>query len=68
MESLADVSKVSYKENTLTIQFNKGIDHLVNLMRTLESSEVEILNLSVQKPTLNDVFLEITGKELRDDV
>ncbi|MGH2074997.1 ATP-binding cassette domain-containing protein [Aerococcus urinaeequi] len=67
LESLPDVSNVSYKENTLTIQFNKGLDHLVNLMRVLETSQVDILNLSVQKPTLNDVFLEITGKELRDD-
>lgn len=67
LEGLADVTNVAYKDGILTIQFNKGMDHLVNLMRILEASEVEILNLTVQKPTLNDVFLEITGKELRDD-
>lgn len=67
LESLPDVTNVLYKDGILTIQFNRGIDHLVNLIRTLEASEVEIMNLSVQKPTLNDVFLEITGKELRDD-
>lgn len=68
LERLPDVTNVLYKDSVLTIQFNRGIDHLVNLIRTLEASEVEIMNLSVQKPTLNDVFLEITGKELRDDV
>lgn len=68
IEDLADVTNVSYTDNILTIQFHKGTDHLVNLMRILESDEVEILNLNVQKPTLNDVFLEITGKELRDNV
>lgn len=68
IEALADVTNVSYTNNILTIQFYKGTDHLVNLMRILENDDVEILNLNVQKPTLNDVFLEITGKELRDNV
>lgn len=68
IEALNDVANVYYDNQHLTVNFNKGLDHLVQLIALLQDAEVEILNLTVQKPTLNDVFLEITGKELRDNV
>ncbi|RPA58450.1 ABC transporter ATP-binding protein [Aerococcus agrisoli] len=68
ISELADVTKVTYDQNILTVQFHKGIDHLMNVMRILSTDQIDMMNLSVQKPTLNDVFLEITGKELRDHV
>jgi ABC-2 type transport system ATP-binding protein len=68
IRALPDVTKVMYSQNILTVQFHKGIDHLMNVMRIISIDEIDMMNLSVQKPTLNDVFLEITGKELRDHV
>ena len=63
---LSDIQDVQYKPGELTIRFSKGDNHVLPMIHLLESHQINILNLSVQKPTLNDVFLEITGKELRD--
>lgn len=68
IQSLPEVSEFEYEQGNLTIHFKKGNSHLMKLMALLEEENVNLLNLTVQKPTLNDVFLEITGKELRDHV
>lgn len=39
---------------------------IVELVKWLESSGVEIEDLHIRRPTLEDVFLELTGKTLRD--
>ena len=67
INSLNDIQEVQYKEGELLVRFAKGDNHVLPLIHLLETHQVNIMNLSVQKPTLNDVFLEITGKELRDN-
>jgi len=39
---------------------------VVELVKWLESSGVEIEDLHIKRPTLEDVFLELTGKSLRE--
>ena len=39
---------------------------IVELVRWLEGAGVEIEDLHIRRPTLEDVFLELTGKTLRD--
>ena len=39
---------------------------LVRLLNYLQEQQVAFHQVYSQLPTLNDVFLEITGKELRD--
>jgi len=39
---------------------------VVELVKWLESHGVEIEDLHIRRPTLEDVFLELTGKSLRD--
>lgn len=39
---------------------------IVELVKWLESAGVEIEDLHIKRPTLEDVFLELTGKSLRD--
>ena len=40
--------------------------NLVRILRYLEEQEISFGRVYSEIPTLNDVFLEITGKELRD--
>ena len=40
--------------------------NLVRLLNYLQEQEVAFGRVLSELPTLNDVFLEITGKELRD--
>lgn len=39
---------------------------VVDLVKWLESARVEIEDLHIKRPTLEDVFLELTGKSLRE--
>lgn len=67
IKNIPQVSQFIYEPGSAVVHFEKGKSHLTNLLAILEEEKVDIINLTVQKPTLNDVFLEITGKELRDN-
>ncbi len=43
-----------------------GEHNLVHVLSTLEEKHLPFGRVTTELPTLNDVFLEITGKELRD--
>ncbi len=49
------------KENHFTVEF----DELTNLLMTLRAHQTFITDLEIKKGTLNDVFLEITGRDIR---
>ncbi len=48
------------------IKFENGINNLSNLLSFIAEYNLTYIKLYSQLPTLNDVFLELTGKELRD--
>ena len=52
--------------NTLVITYKKGKDNLGELIDFLHSKKVIYSKIFSERPTLNDVFLELTGKDLRD--
>ena len=56
------------KENTnmLTITYKKGKNNLEELIDYLKKNKINYNKIFSERPTLNDVFLELTGKELRD--
>ena len=42
------------------------INNLLELIDYLNSKKISYTKIFSERPTLNDVFLELTGKELRD--
>jgi ABC-2 type transport system ATP-binding protein len=66
IKRLPNVNSVEYHEDALTIKYNKGRNNLINLLDYFRSNEITFGRMYSELPTLNDVFLEITGKELRD--
>lgn len=62
----ANVESVHYKNDTLLIVYKKGKDNLSKLMDFFKNNGIHYENIFSLRPTLNDVFLELTGKELRD--
>lgn len=60
------VFQVDYSENHLKVQFTKGQRNLITLIEFLKDKNINFGKVYSELPTLNDVFLEITGKELRD--
>lgn len=61
-----NVLSAEYNNNLLIVKLDKCKDGLVNIIEFLNSNNVTFGKLYSELPTLNDVFLEITGKELRD--
>lgn len=66
IRNLPHVFQVEYKEQILKVKYNDGKHNLVRMLNYLQDAEVSFGRVFSELPTLNDVFLEITGKELRD--
>lgn len=60
------VDAVSLNRNILMITYKKGKDNLGELTDYLKENKIKYNKIFSERPTLNDVFLELTGKELRD--
>ena len=60
------VDEVTINGNLLVITYKKGKDNLGDLTDFLKKNDVKYEKIFSERPTLNDVFLYLTGKELRD--
>jgi len=60
------VSFLSIADNSAMLQFTKEGFGIAPLLQQLTQAGIEIADLSIQKPTLESVFLKLTGRELRD--
>lgn len=63
---LPHVSGVDYIQNRLTVRYGSGNHNLIGLLDYLKSHDLSHGRVYSELPTLNDVFLEITGRQLRD--
>lgn len=61
-----NVSDVDYDGKMLVVSYSSAGDNLGQLIHEMKSGNVEYSRIYSERPTLNDVFLELTGKELRD--
>ena len=66
IRALKHVYEVSYNDNKLMVYCSGGKHNLVRILDVLTQNNVPFGRVFSELPTLNDVFLEITGKELRD--
>ena len=60
------IDKIKELKNVLLITYKKGKNNLVEIMEYLKEDRIKYNKIFSERPTLNDVFLELTGKELRD--
>ena len=66
IKELENVEEISYEGNILLVIYKKGKNNLGELIDYLKDNKVTYSKIFSERPTLNDVFLELTGKELRD--
>lgn len=66
IKRMDNVLSVDYDDSVYRINFSSGKDNLVRLINFLLERKIDYDSLSSQRPSLNDVFLELTGKDLRD--
>jgi len=61
-----NVEDVTYDGKNLYITYKKGKNNLSDLIDYMKDKKIKYNKVFSELPTLNDVFLELTGKELRD--
>lgn len=66
IKKIKNVDDITYNNNVLTVKYTKGENNLISFIDYLKENKINYNKIYSERPTLNDVFLEITGKELRD--
>lgn len=66
VRNLPNIVSAEYNGNLLVAKSSRGKNNLIALLDYLRSKNIDVGKVYSEPPTLNDVFLEITGKELRD--
>lgn len=66
VRNLKNVYEVSYTNHKLTVFCSGGKHNLIHIMDYLQEKNISFGKVYSELPSLNDVFLELTGKELRD--
>ncbi|MGN0151951.1 MAG: ATP-binding cassette domain-containing protein [Wujia sp.] len=63
---LSHVYQVDYENGKLILKCSGGKHNLIKVLDYIQTHDIPCGRVYSELPTLNDVFLEITGKELRD--
>jgi len=66
IKMIKHVFQADYQDGQLNIHCTNGKHNLIRIMEYLSTHEIDFGRVYSELPTLNDVFLEITGKQLRD--
>jgi ABC-2 type transport system ATP-binding protein len=67
IKNLATVKDVSTDGSIVTVFTTSGDQLIPQIFQQTNNLEIKIENISLTKPTLDDVFLSHTGRELRED-
>jgi ABC-2 type transport system ATP-binding protein len=66
IKNISGVTDCLLDKNILTVTSQKNSKNLNRIIDAITSGNGEILSLNVEKPNLEDVFLTLTGRKLRD--
>lgn len=67
IKKLATVKDVSTNGSIVTVFTTSGDQLIPQIFQQANTLEIKIENISLTKPTLDDVFLSHTGRELREE-
>ena len=66
IKTLPNIFAVEYENEALTLRLTQGKNNLTSILEYFSQNDIPFGRVLSELPTLNDVFLEITGKDLRD--
>jgi ABC-2 type transport system ATP-binding protein len=66
LERLPLVNKVTQDGDRFIIYTKEALLLLVEIVRLYQQKQLDLANISVRAATLEDVFLELTGRRLRE--
>jgi ABC-2 type transport system ATP-binding protein len=67
LSALVPGSRADVDDLTVSLRVPAAGSHLVGLVRDLDAAGVALASVDVRRPTLDDVFLNLTGRSLRED-
>ena len=67
IHELPHVYEVEFAEGSLIVKCSGGKHNLIRVLGVLSERDISFGRVYSKQPTLNDVFLEITGTALRDE-
>ena len=66
IRALPHALAVAYEDGKLEVTCDNGEHNVADVLEELSKARIQPGRIWAEPPTLNDVFLEITGRELRD--
>jgi len=66
IKSVSGVKDCTVNGNELVVVSQKNSKNLSRIIEIIANTDSEILSINVEKPTLEGVFLTLTGRSLRD--
>jgi ABC-2 type transport system ATP-binding protein len=63
----ACMRETALTDHNLRLTVEHGDQVLLSLMRALDAAGIPIVSIQLSRPTLDDVFLKLTGRSLRED-
>lgn len=66
LRSLPHALRVEYESGRLEVVCENAEHNVADVLDALSAARIKPGRIWAEPPTLNDVFLEITGRELRD--
>jgi ABC-2 type transport system ATP-binding protein len=67
LQRLQGVRGVRCRDQLVRLRLTRFGDTLPRLLAELDRQQIRILAMSTHEPTLEDVFMSLTGRGLRDD-
>ncbi len=61
------IKKINKDNNKLTIFTSKGTEVIPKIFQISSELQIKIISISLTQPTLDDVFISYTGREIRDE-
>ncbi|MEY3618595.1 MAG: hypothetical protein RL726_1293 [Actinomycetota bacterium] len=59
--------RIEVEEALISVPVAKGVEALGSVMAELTAQNVEIVDIGLRRPTLDDVFMELTGHRTQED-
>lgn len=62
-----EIKEIQVKDSFVHLHTKEGERTLPNILRLLDTKNLEVESITMSKPSLDDVFLKHTGRSLRED-
>ena len=68
MRKVGDGTEPAVHERDISVPVSDGASVLVEVVRQLDAGQIGIADLALRRPTLDDVFLRLTGHVAEEEV